>query len=173
MKLKLILLLPLLGASCANQPSCNTLAREMIRPGVEPECFQIKTNDAEMASTVKQARKTVKVFIAALEHPTRNQRDFQVKKPFVRDGVVEHLWLSNVTFGGGRFHGNVDNKPKDITGVKMGDRVSVNPNEISDWAFVDNGMLMGGRTIKVLFNNLSPDRKQDFLKQADFRITNP
>ena len=171
MKLKLILLLPLLGASCANQPCSNTLAREMIRPGVEPECFQIKTNDAEMASTVKQARKTVHVFIAALEHPKKSQRDFQVKKPFVHDGVVEHLWLSKITFTGGRFHGQVDNKPREMTGIKMGDRVSVNPNEITDWAFVDNGVLVGGRTIKVLYNELSTERKQDFLKQADFRIT--
>ena len=173
MKFKLLFLLPLLCASCASPHSSHALARDMIRPGIEPECFQIKSDDPEMAANVVQARKTVHVFIAALQHPKKSQHDFQVKKPFVRDGMIEHLWLSDVTFKGGRIHGRVDNKPREIIGLKMGDRVSVNPNEITDWAFVDNGVLVGGRTIRVLFHNLPPERRQDFLKQANFRITNP
>ncbi len=173
MKYKILLLLPVLAAGCATQPPNHTLGREMIRPGVEPERFHIKEGDAEMARAVKQARKTVPTFIAALRHPEPTQRDFQVKKPFVHDGEIEHVWLSNVTFKGGRFHGTVDNHPKSIPHLKMGDRASVNPNEITDWAFVNKGVLVGGYTIRVLYRDLSEDRKQDFNKEADFRITPP
>ena len=171
MKYKLLLMIPLLATSCTTQRSNHTLGREMIRPGVEPERFAIKDDDAEMGRAVKKARKTVSTFIAAVQHPTPTQRDFEVKKPYIHDGVMEHLWLSEVTFSGGRFHGKVDNRPRSIPGLKMGDRSSVNPREITDWAFVDKGILIGGYTIRVLFNELPPERKQAFEDEADFHIT--
>jgi uncharacterized protein YegJ (DUF2314 family) len=124
-----------------------------------------------MAQAVKSARKTVGKFIAALRHPAATQRDFTVKKPFIFKGVIEHIWLSDLTFRDGHFHGKVDNKPRIIPGLKMGDLVSVNPNEITDWAFVDNGHLVGGYTIRVLVNDLSPARKLAFEKEANFHIT--
>jgi uncharacterized protein YegJ (DUF2314 family) len=54
----------------------------------------------------------------------------------------------------------------------MGDRVSVNPNEISDWAFVENGRLVGGYTIRVLYTELSPEGRQALEKEARFHIAN-
>ena len=169
----LILVLPLLAIGCASPHSTHPLAREVIRPGAEPEYFTVSDDDAAMIQAVKQARKTVPTFIAALRHPRSTQGKFEVKKPFVKDGAVEHMWLSDVTFSGGRFHGMVDNHPRKTPGVKMGDRVSVNPNEITDWAFVDKGTLVGGYTIRLLFSDLSPERKVAFEKEAKFRIANP
>jgi uncharacterized protein YegJ (DUF2314 family) len=56
--------------------------------------------------------------------------------------------LSDVEFAGGRFKGKVDNAPMKIHGLKIGQVVSANPDEISDWAYVDNGKLVGGYTIR-------------------------
>ncbi len=80
------------------------------------------------------------------------------------------MWLSDITFKGNRFHGYIDNIPRKIKGVKMGDKVSVNPNEISDWAFVENGRLVGGYTIRVLYSELSPEGRAALEKEARFRI---
>jgi uncharacterized protein YegJ (DUF2314 family) len=165
-----LLLLPLVLASCATQQSVHPIGREVIRRSAEPECFQIKEEDSEMARAVKQARKTEHVFIAALKNPQSGQRDFEVKKPFVQGDAVEHIWLRDVTYSGHRFHGIVDNRPHSIKGVKMGDRVSVNPSEITDWAYVDHGKLVGGYTIRVLYGEFSPERRAAFEKEAGFRI---
>ena len=173
MKHKPLLLIPLLAIGCATRQPSHPLGREMIRPGAEPERFHIGEADPEMAAAVKHARRTVRTFIAALQHPKAGRRDFQVKKPFAHAGEIEHLWLADVTYKGGRFHGTVDNRPKNIPGVKMGDRVSVNPDEITDWAFVDRGALVGGYSIRVLFNELPPERKQALEEEANFRITKP
>jgi uncharacterized protein YegJ (DUF2314 family) len=171
MNLKPLLLLgPLFVAGCAGQRVEHPIAREIRRKGVHPEVFRIENKDAQMRRAVREARKSVGVFIAALKHPAKGQRDFEVKKPFMNDGEVEHLWLSEVEFRGNRFHGRVDNRPHRIEGVKFGDRVSVNPQEISDWAFVDNGKLMGGYTIRVLSRNLSPERRKEFQNETKVRI---
>ena len=166
-------------AGCASQQGNHPVAREIVRPGTphgairastEPEFFRIPDEDIEMARAVRKARRTVGKFIAAVQNPTAGQRDFEVKKPFVQGAEVEHIWLSNVTFHGNRFHGYVDNHPRKIKGLKLGDRVSVNPDEISDWAFVDHGRLVGGYSIRVLYKNLSPERQKELEQEANFHI---
>ncbi len=123
-----------------------------------------------MDRAVRMARRRLRIFVTALNHPGPGQRDFEVKKPFVQGDRVEHIWLSHVTCSGRRFCGRVDNTPQEIKGLKLGMRVSVNPDEITDWMFVDNGKLVGGYTIRVLYEGLSPDEKKNFEKEAAFRI---
>jgi uncharacterized protein YegJ (DUF2314 family) len=166
----LFLMVPLLFAGCAVQRVEHPLAHEIRNTSVPPDIFRIEDRDAQMHRAVLKARRNVGVFIVALQNPTKGQHDFEVKKPFVKNGEVEHIWLSHVQFSGNRFHGLVDNHPRKIKGLKFGDRVSVNPNEISDWAFVDNGKLVGGYTIRVLVRNLSPEQKKDFENESQFRI---
>ena len=48
--------------------------------------------------------------------------------------------------------------------------MAVNPDEISDWSFVDNGHLVGGYTVRVIYAELSPQEKQDFEKEAGFHV---
>ena len=47
----------------------------------------------------------------------------------------------------GRFEGRIDDKPRNFGELKLGQLVSVNPNQIDDWLYVDNGALVGGKGI--------------------------
>lgn len=167
-----ILAVALLAATITPARAFTGLAREDIKGGAEPEVFDIDAHNAAMKRAVHEARRTVGVFIQAVQHPGAGQHDFQVKKPFIQGDVVEHLWLSDITFSGNRFHGYVDNTPRRIKGLKMGDRVSVNPSEITDWAFVENGRLVGGYTIRLLYAELSPEGRKELEKEARFTIGN-
>jgi uncharacterized protein YegJ (DUF2314 family) len=132
--------------------------------------YDVGDNDVQMDRATQRARRTVPQFVDALQHPAPGDRDFAVKKLFVKDGKAEHIWLTDIHFTGNRFHGLVDNHPRDIAGLKVGDKVSVNPNEISDWLYVHDGQLVGGYTLRVLLTELSPAEKEDFLKRAGFQI---
>jgi uncharacterized protein YegJ (DUF2314 family) len=54
--------------------------------------------------------------------------------------------------------------------VKQGQVVTVYPKEISDWLYIDNGNLVGGYTVRVHYNELSPKEKQEFDREANFKI---
>ena len=140
------------------------------KTATEPGYYQVQNDHAAMHEAVTKARKTVGKFIGALQHPTTGQTDFEVKKLFVQGNNVEHIWLSDVVFTGSRFQGRLDNTPQKIRGLKVGQLVSVNPNEISDWVYIDNGKLVGGYTIRVHYNELTPDQKKEFDRQANFRM---
>ena len=83
---------------------------------------------------------------------------------------VEHIWLSNPSFDGTRFSGRVDNEPVDVKNVKMGQTVTAAKDEVSDWFYVENGKLIGGYTIRVLYSRMSSAEKKDFDAHADFKL---
>ena len=177
LKFKPLLLLPVLAlsAGCAtheDEESFDThpVGRQATRADGELSMFDVKENDAAMDQATRHARRRVDKFIAALQHPAPGQRDFQVKKLFIKDGKGEHIWLADVKFVGNRFVGVVDNRPANIPGLKVGAKASVNPDEISDWSYVDNGRLVGGYTIRVLYSELTPQERADFEKQAGFQV---
>src|ERR1700683_1355203 len=86
--------------------------------------------------TLSSKRKTVGQFIDALKHRAPGQQDFEIKKPFIQGNQVEHIWLSDVQLVGNRFQGRIDNQPRKVEGLKLGQIVSVKPKEISDWLYI-------------------------------------
>ena len=150
--------------------AANVVGQELTNREAGSAYYQVPSDHAAMHRAVTEARKTVGRFIAALKHPAPGQQDFEVKKPFIQGDQVEHIWLSDVQFVGNRFQGRVDNQPRKIRGLKLGQLVSVNPNEISDWMYVDKGKLIGGYTVRVRYNELSSAQKQQFDAAADFKM---
>ena len=144
--------------------------KELENSSIEPPYVEVPKDHIAMHRAVTEARRTVGEFIAALKHPAPGQDDFEVKEPFIQNGQLEHIWLSDVQFAGNRFQGRVDNQPRKIKGLKPGQLVFVKPNEISDWLYIDHGKLVGGYTVRVQYNELSPKEKQDFDRAADFEI---
>ena len=170
-----LLALPLIalgvtGCTSSDDDVYHSIGRKAVRTAGLPPMYDISDDDAQIERAERRARRTVGTFITALRSPGPGQGSFQVKKTFVREGVVEHIWLADVTIKGRRFVGKVDNKPEKIAGVNLGDQESVNPDEIDDWLYVDNGRMVGGYTVRALFAELSPQEQQDFEKQTGFRI---
>ncbi len=148
-----------------NAPSGGIIQREG-----EPCCARITEDNKAMDRAVQSAQKSVKKFIAAIRSPKASQSRFAIKKAFVEGDKVEHLWLNEVSFDGQLFHGKVDNEPVDIKGVRVGQEVTVLPNEISDWMYVQDGRLVGGYTIHAMCQNMSPGEKKQFEEDAHCQI---
>ena len=176
MKLKPLLFLPLvvLAAGCASDDNevAHPIGRAATRMTGEMPMYSVDDKDEQMERATGHARRTVGQFIAAVQSPKPGQHDFQVKKLFVtKDGSQgEHIWLADVHFNGNRLVGVVDNKPQFIKGLKIGAKASVNPDEVSDWSYVENGHLVGGYTVRVIYSELSPADKQEFEKDAGFHV---
>src|SRR5260221_4960173 len=99
-----------------------------------------------MHRAVTEARKTVGEFIAVLKHPAPGQQDFEIKKAFVQNDQVEHIWLSDTQLVGNRFQVRIDNDPRKIQRLKLVHLSSINRNQISDALYVDDGKLVVGYT---------------------------
>jgi uncharacterized protein YegJ (DUF2314 family) len=54
--------------------------------------------------------------------------------------------------------------------VEAGEEVRVDPEKISDWMYVDNGVLRGGFTLRVLRSRMSPQEREQFDSEIGFGI---
>ena len=127
-------------------------------------------DDPRMNAAMETARSTVNTFIIALQSPNAGRSAFSVKLAFTDGGHTEHMWLAPVTYDGKSFHGTVNNDPEKVKTVKMGQQVTVEPSKISDWMFVENRKLVGGQTLRVLRNALTPAERADFDKSMPFVV---
>lgn len=142
----------------------------LVRRAGEPDYVRVRCENRTWADAIRTARRTVPVFERALRSPRNGQGKFSVKKPFRQGKIVEHIWLSGLSYDGRLFHGRVANDPVDVKGVKLGDEASVAPSDLSDWMFADNGKLVGGYTIRVLFKGFSPMGRKRLMRQFGLKI---
>jgi uncharacterized protein YegJ (DUF2314 family) len=156
-------------AVLAADATTHMAGRDVKAPG-PPGYQDVKDNDRAMKGAVEKARESLGFFLAALNAKKPDSTDFEVKKCFIDGEKVEHIWIGNVTWDGKAFHGRVDNKPLDVASVRLGQRVTVAPEDVTDWMFVKDGKLMGGFTTRVLYSRLSPEEKTQFRQQAEFAI---
>lgn len=137
---------------------------------------KVSSEDQEMNKLIEQARGSVDVFLKELNNPNTTGRDFSVKYPFETDPgnntSKEHIWLVNIEKVDGKYYGIIANDPFYIKNMKLGDKVEFNINQISDWKYIENGFLVGGKSIIYFYSRMSDQEKKDFEKEAGFKIRN-
>jgi uncharacterized protein YegJ (DUF2314 family) len=130
----------------------------------------VADDDVRVNAAMEKAKTTVDEFIAALQNPKPSQSGFSIKKKFSSGKGNEHMWLTPVRYDGKAFHGTVNNEPVTVKTVRMGQNVTVEPAQISDWMYIDNRKLKGGFTIRALRAGLPADKKAVFDKSVPFTI---
>jgi uncharacterized protein YegJ (DUF2314 family) len=122
----------------------------------------IEREDPGMQQAIERAQATLAYFCDELA--TEAQRivpafDAVVIKAFFPDGRDpmrgEHMWLEDVTFKSGVFHGRLANEPGLLEGFSEGDDISVAPSQVSDWVLVRNGKGEGGYTLELISHRMT------------------
>jgi uncharacterized protein YegJ (DUF2314 family) len=134
-------------------------ARESRRdpPGV----ISVSENDAEMNAAIARAQETLPEFIRRVQSPPPGQTALSLKARFEQGGAVEHMWIDDVSYDGQVFTGTLGDHPEFVTNVHEGQRVVIPPERVSDWMAIENDRLIGGTTVRVLWNRMSPEERKE------------
>lgn len=129
----------------------------------------VEADDAAMNAAIAQAKATAGDFVRAFHEQKPGTRDYDVKKPYpTPSGGMEHMWISVEAETNGVIHGVVVNEAEETREVKMGQSVTLNISEISDWKYVDGKKLVGGYTIRYFYDRMSAKEKEEFIKESGF-----
>jgi len=134
----------------------------------------VSAEDKAMNEIIDNARNTKGEFIKVIGDESIDQFEAAIKYPFETDpdstSRIEHIWLTNITIEDNNYFGIVANEPFYISNMKLGDKVLFDINKITDWKYVKDGYLYGGKSIKYFYDQMSKSEKEDFDSQVDFKF---
>jgi uncharacterized protein YegJ (DUF2314 family) len=131
----------------------------------------VDSDDAAMNAAIAKAKATSADFIRAFHEQKPGTTNFSVKKPYpVPGGGQEHMWIDVLSENNGVIEGQIDNDAEETKAVKLGQKVSVKIEEISDWFYMDGKKLIGGYTIRYFIDKMSPKERETYLKQTGWEL---
>lgn len=135
-----------------------------------PETEEPPKNEAAlMTAATADARASVQQFIDALTNPQPTQSGFSAKIAVHEGELVEHFWVL-VRFEEGQFVGQIGRDAETVSSVSNGDEIRALPYEVDDWMYLEDRHLVGGRTIRVQRELMSPDERQQFERSLPYII---
>jgi uncharacterized protein YegJ (DUF2314 family) len=139
--------------------ACNALPA-----GEQDNVMDVSADDAAMNAAIERAQETLPLFIEALQSPPSTATLFSIKVryPYGTSGAAEHLWVNDPLYQDGQFSGILANEPLYIAGLDLGDEVTVDAADITDWMIVNGDRMYGGFTIYVLRAKMNEDERSDF-----------
>ena len=135
-----------------------------------PPGFIVTTVDTQLDSATERARDTLPKFEQRLADPPAWQSFIALKGRFEVDGVVEHLFISEVVVTDGGYRGKLVTEPTRLKSFALGQALVVPRDSVSDWFAIENGRLVAGYRMRVERSQLSAVERADFDAHMGFRI---
>ena len=154
---RLILLLSLLTFACSPRLAA-------------PSTPAMSSGDTALDSAIAQARDSLDEFVKRIAAPHANRTFVAVKVRFAPPGEsTQDIWVDEVNHTNGVFRGTMGD---DIPSLRLeaGEKVTINEEDIIDWMLVEDGKLIGGYTIRLAVQRMSPEEREQFLETLDYTI---
>ena len=115
---------------------------------------QVEQGDITLLRIAQEARSTLHIFFRYLSRPEQGMDSFCIKYPLPAEDdsgiAMEQVWLTGIHFRNGEYYGLLASAPLFISSMKKGDTVLFDVEEVTDWMYVHNGKIIGGRSILYL-----------------------
>lgn len=135
-----------------------------------PSTPTTSSGDTGLDSAITQARGSLDEFVTRIAAPHANRTFVAVKVRFAPPGELpQDIWVDEVTHTNGVFRGAMGD---DIPSLRLeaGERVTIKEADIVDWMIVEDGKLIGGYTIRLAVQRMSPEERERFLETLDYTI---
>jgi uncharacterized protein YegJ (DUF2314 family) len=139
--------------------------------GVNSSLAGTPVTDEEFDAAVEEAHSTLNVLRQALLAPKPSYDFIGLKVRFTGAETFEEIWTEPVDYLDGYFTIRM------IDGVLLSPRlntdrfVSIPLDKVLDWVIIeDDGHLIGGYTIRLSYEHMTAEEKEDFLSVTGYRM---
>jgi uncharacterized protein YegJ (DUF2314 family) len=122
----------------------------------------VAADDPEMNVAMATARLTLPKFWQAFDKPGKGEENFALKVKITDSHGTEYFWVGDLERKDGKLYGVIDNDPEIVRNVKLGQRIEIPEQDISDWTFMRNDKIVGNYTMRVLFREMDKDEVAKF-----------
>jgi len=119
--------------------------------------IKVPNEDQEMNEAKDKARALLAHFWQKFAEPGPDETGFSIKValPYGRNNT-EHIWTKDIERKDGKISAVINNVPRDVTTVRLGERIEVADAQISDWMYMRSGKIVGNYTMRPLLKRIPP-----------------
>jgi uncharacterized protein YegJ (DUF2314 family) len=128
----------------------------------DDKTINVSADDPEMNAAIEKARSSLPGFWQIYDTRPNGESDFCLKVKITDKDQVEHFWVINIERKDGKIFGTINNDPDIVKNVKLGDRITVNEADISDWLYIRNEKMVGNYTLRVLLKTMPKDEVEQY-----------
>jgi uncharacterized protein YegJ (DUF2314 family) len=128
----------------------------------EDEIVSVPKGDQDMEEAFRQAQQTLKGFLDLAHAPHPTITSMAVKVAVHDNGATEYFWVRPFTERDGHFVGKINNTPRSVHNVKLGQTIAFQQSEIVDWLYRENGKMFGNFTACALLKHVPPSEMEAF-----------
>lgn len=134
--------------------------------------YRVESEDKKMKKAIRQAKAFFNEFETAIKSDNPNFKNFLLKKGFESPNGEEYLWVRNILINkvNNNYVGIVANEPLYTKAVQNGDFIEINSDDVGDWMYLDNNVVKGGYTLKLLRNRMSKKERQQFDAESNLKF---
>jgi uncharacterized protein YegJ (DUF2314 family) len=114
---------------------------------------------------MSKARQTLPDFLIVATAPKPGMEGFAVKVAIREGDNGEYFWITPFTDKDGEFSGAINNTPRQVHSVKLGQTITFNQSEIVDWMYIDGDKMKGNYTACALLKSASKQEVEEFKKR--------
>ena len=113
---------------------------------------QLGADDPGLVAAAAEAKRRWPEFVAAFnQHRPGRQCAVKYAAP-IKGGGHEQIWIMVTALGSGTISGTLGNNPVEDVGLKFGDAVTIQTDDVKDWLFTDGQSMTGGFSVATLRN---------------------
>jgi uncharacterized protein YegJ (DUF2314 family) len=122
-------------------------------------------SDQEFEAAVHEAHDTMNIVRQALLAPKASYAFVGLKVRFRGEGIFEDIWTEPVDYYNGVFTTQLVEGVTIQIGLHPERLVRVPEKDVLDWMIIkDDGKLIGGYTIQLAYEHMTPDEKKEFIR---------
>lgn len=160
----LSLLLAIAAMMAGTSPVRQAVAQTVRSDGT----IAVPIGDVQMDNAIKEARARLPEFLALAHNPAPSMHTFAVKLGIPTGDGNEYIWITPFEMTDGHFIGRINNKPRNIKGIKEGQRLKFTAEDIVDWTYHHNGKRKGNLTGRAIAKMLPPAEGEALLREMNF-----
>jgi uncharacterized protein YegJ (DUF2314 family) len=126
------------------------------------EIISVPKGDPDMETAFRHARETLKGFLELARAPRSSITSMAVKVAIRDHGETEYFWISPFKEKDGGFVGTIDNTPRSVRNVKLGQTITFQTGDIVDWLYREDGKMFGNYTACALLKQVPPSEQKAF-----------
>src|SRR5690606_9759580 len=106
---------------------------------------------------------------SASRNPPPGHTDFSVKVGIAEGENTEYFWVSPFQEQSAYFVGTLNNEPRMVTSVKLGQEISFLKDQIVDWIYHHDGKMVGNFTACAMLKTGPESDRKEFERRFGLR----